>query len=120
MDKEKIEKAAHSAYINTLCSECAYETECTEKLSSQREENYINAFKFGAEWALQNQWVSVKERLPEEDMNCLVRCRNLLYDTYIAIYTLKEKTFSGFDHEGYMTDFNVTHWMPIPEPPTTK
>lgn len=58
-------------------------------------------------------WVSVEDRLPEKQMRVLVRCNPggtvvgwLLWD-------------------GWMTDFGnayngngeVTHWMPLPEPP---
>ena len=61
------------------------------------------------------EWISVKDRLPEEKVDCIVRyqhayCNN---DGYWAI------GFCFYDGEKFRIDlaYKVTHWMPIPQPP---
>ena len=66
--------------------------------------------------ALIPEWISVKERLPQEFVSVLV-------------YMPEERPLPTV-HEGYVTNqgkwyahfferepFEVTHWMPLPEPP---
>ena len=61
------------------------------------------------------EWISVKDRLPEEKVNCIVHykhayCNN---DGYWAI------GFCFYDGEKFQFDqaYKVTHWMPTPQPP---
>ena len=61
------------------------------------------------------EWISVKERLPQEKVDCIVHykhdyCNN---DGYWAI------GFCFYDGEKFRIDlgYKVTHWMPIPQPP---
>ena len=61
------------------------------------------------------EWISVKERLPQEKVNCIVHyeyayCDN---DDYWAI------GMCFYDGEKFQFDpaYKVTHWMPIPHPP---
>ena len=63
-------------------------------------------------------WISVKDGLPEIDQKVLV------YDagdeTEIHVYHLREDLDGLYwdDEGGWAVDFeNVTHWMPLPEPP---
>lgn len=60
------------------------------------------------------KWISVKDRLPEDHVAVLVFdsvCRNI-YKAWMS-HDLGE-WFS----EEYLPDFlNITHWMPLPEPP---
>ena len=54
------------------------------------------------------EWVSVEDRLPDKPMKCLV-------------YT-KRGDCCGYDilyyNQGFYSQYdNVTHWMPLPEPP---
>ena len=56
----------------------------------------------------QRRWIPVTERLPDKPMKCLV-------------YT-KRGECCGYDMACYYQGFylqyaNVTHWMPLPEPP---
>lgn len=61
------------------------------------------------------EWISVKDRLPEEKVNCIVHYKHAYcdYDGYWAI------GFCCYDGERFMFDpaYKVTHWMPLPEPP---
>ena len=61
------------------------------------------------------EWISVKDRLPEEKVNCIVYYQHAYRDNdgYWAI------GFCFYDGEKFRIDllYKVTHWMPLPEPP---
>ena len=80
---------------------------------------------------MNNNWISVKERLPED---------NVVWGSKIGVFNhyrsylvfngesvrighyrtgIGDKNFAPFwDGEYYWYDYNkVTHWMPLPEPP---
>lgn len=69
-------------------------------------------------------WISVKDQLPEAEEEVLVTVRNKK-ESYcyvdIAVYSLfsdswvDEDFFGLFDFQGG-EDFEVTHWMKLPEP----
>ena len=54
------------------------------------------------------EWISVEERLPEQDGKYLAYTRKGF--TVLSYYYALEGAF-GFEH------WDVTHWMPLPEPP---
>lgn len=79
-------------------------------------------------------WIPVTERLPEENGRYLTlyslktkpcAWRHKVYGfakdlVEIDAYDFKERKpgFYGYDGEyGYYEDKDVTHWMPLPEPP---
>ena len=84
---------------------------------------------------MQNEWTSVKDRLPEKDGQYLCVCSAFQYSSpYIITSWFSENLYkvdkydffnrkgkSGFyeyDSEwGYFEHNNVTHWMPLPELP---
>lgn len=68
-----------------------------------REINKNPAFIAGANYALQNQWISVEEALPEEDGLYFILIDNI----HPRVCEFENGTWSGYD--------NITHWMPIPE-----
>lgn len=54
-----------------------------------------------------NEWISVKDRLPEPKAMVLVHCTNG-----------RMLTVGYFDKDlEYLKSGRVTHWMPLPEPP---
>ena len=63
-------------------------------------------------------WISVKDRLPEDERTVLVyynfgdKCKISFYET-LAYYAFDPEPH--WQHEG--TGLKVTHWMPLPEPP---
>ena len=60
---------------------------------------------------LESRWVPVSERLPKEGQ------RVLYYFDMVGIHSglyYGDNCFGG--HAGFLTD-DVTHWMPLPEPP---
>lgn len=65
---------------------------------------------------MQNAWISVKDRLPEERGRYIVAVCD--YKGKIGVFDL------WFDYPEWYIDedddlyqFEVTHWMPLPEPP---
>ena len=75
------------------------------------------AFLEGADFALNNQWISVEEDLPynHEELllydnithQVLVRKKNGEHDISFMFYFTKWEFIIGLE--------NVTHWMPIPK-----
>ena len=60
------------------------------------------------------EWISVKDRLPEDNTNVLVYRGSL-----ISVYTYIGHN-EWEDDYGYWSrtdDDGITHWMPLPEPP---
>ena len=61
------------------------------------------------------EWISVKDRLPEEKVNCIVHYKHAYCDNddYWAI------GICFYDGEKFQINpaYKVTHWMPIPQPP---
>ena len=64
------------------------------------------------------EWISVKERLPQEKVNCIVHYKHAYCDNddYWAI------GICFYDGEKFQMDwsYKVTHWMPLPKPPKGK
>ncbi len=78
-------------------------------------ENFSDGWDKGSEWALQNQWISVDERLPEPDTMCLVFGYQDFGDGNITSYTMMawydgEDFFDAYDDRKYRPE----KWMPIP------
>lgn len=68
-----------------------------------------------------NQWVSTKDRLPDESCECLGIVDGEVTE---VSYSPKQKglicVWSMCDADGFkpLSDDAVTRWMPMPEPPT--
>ncbi|MDD7537688.1 MAG: DUF551 domain-containing protein [Oscillospiraceae bacterium] len=61
------------------------------------------------------EWISVKERLPQEKVDCIVHYKHAYCDNddYWAI------GMCFYDGEKFQLNpaYKVTHWMPMPQPP---
>ena len=63
---------------------------------------------------MKTEWISVKDRLPENKGRYLTY-NNLEYPyVWQAVYRYTEK---GFLNNELDSVISVTHWMPLPEPP---
>ena len=87
-----------------------------EALAEQRKGSFSGeAFEFAAKVVrgvpTAVQWIPVSERLPEKDGYYLVYCAE--YDGICIIYYEILKTKSKWRTKWK----EVTHWMPLPEPP---
>ena len=66
-----------------------------------------------------SEWISVKDRLPEERGSYLVFEPEFIdselasWSVLVARYYETDKTFNY----NFQVLSNVTHWMPLPEPP---
>ena len=75
------------------------------------------------------EWISVKDRLPSDSMPCFLSGVDRIFDDgqigyFRTIGSLTEGTDSANNKISYWIDWghesmieNVTHWMPLPEPP---
>lgn len=74
----------------------------------------INAFEAGAEWqAKQSTWVSVEERLPENQDIVLVRGE---YGGKATAYLHgKDSGFIVYGEDAYKVFGEITHWCHIPD-----
>ena len=68
---------------------------------------------YNADYRKQSEWISVDERLPEEDMRVLV------YINSERSYT-KLDTDRMADGKWVRWSKDITHWMPLPEAPNMK
>jgi len=69
------------------------------------------------------KWISVDDRLPDDDVNVLVFAPATIGDDAIAM-TSYTHNMHGYNIEGWRSpwqyffyDHTITHWMPLPEPP---
>lgn len=118
--REISEKNSVSAYKRGVCAEAADTLPNSEThiLALQKEiENLRNQL----EAAQKTQWVNVDERLPEAETPVLCYCadgkeRALSYD-----HIMDDWDFTVLHGHGYAFQRGVvTHWMPLPEPPSTE
>ena len=67
------------------------------------------------------EWISVKDRLPEEHMDVLIYHGRFIGDM-MSVYTYIGNN-EWRDEHGYRSstrDEGITHWMHLPTPPTEK
>ena len=91
-----------------------------------------NGVTFAEDNNVPSKWISVKERLPEEDGQYLVfekscygtQTRTLRFaknakkvDKYDFVLYWKNVWYRYDSEWGHITIDTVTHWMPLPEPP---
>lgn len=64
--------------------------------------------RLAAEAAVEREWISVEDRLPEPGVDVLAAYR----DRHINMGTAGDDWLEEDIEDGY-----ITHWMPLPEPP---
>ena len=83
-------------------------------------EKIVEPYEFIADFLIHSgvtvqKWVSVKERLPQEKVDCIVHYKHAYCDNddYWAI------GMCFYDGEKFQLGpaYKVTHWMPMPHPP---
>ena len=100
------------------CSEC----ECVEECHTLVEDDVARDALALIERleAAQPKWISVKERLPETNKYCLVAIKVYGYgDMYsdVAMYDGELWVQDAGAYFDIIDKGEVTHWMPMPEPP---
>ena len=67
------------------------------------------------------QWISVKNRMPEENKEEACKAFNILIlannNRYYTGYSTTEYSNTHFYQHSGRRISGVTHWMPLPEPP---
>lgn len=115
--KQTVEDAAKEASED--CYECQYDDSLEMRLVKE-------AFRQGAEWqSKQSPWISVKERLPEENENIIIMCEHgaIFNGTYCnGVWFCMD----GYIHDIYKSNpiyssmssipslWEPVAWMPIP------
>ena len=73
-----------------------------------------------------NEWISVKDKLPEKDGNYLVTAcdegcsagEGIWYSTVVVVAEYYKGSWTWYDGgREYSLEGIVTHWMPMPNPP---
>lgn len=79
------------------------------------EEASLDALAMAISALEKTKWISVKEHLPEEKVNCIVHYKHAYCDND----DYWEIGICFYDGEKFRIDlgYKVTHWMPIPHPP---
>jgi len=60
------------------------------------------------------EWIEVKDRLPEEDQRVIYWFEHT--GVHYGKFTMTEHGACFYGPGGWLTD-DVTHWMPLPDPP---
>lgn len=68
-------------------------------------------------------WINIKDQKPTHKQKVLIYVENLVTAASVDTETVTGYTywdaigFDGYDMETLFNGINVTHWMPLPEPP---
>lgn len=114
--EELMHSYSSSTVIISTYGESARIEKCESFFFSQ--EAMINMFRKGAEWqAKQSPWISVKERLPEENTGVFfaVVWKDLHKGYFVGVYY--GSGYWGSEYRIFLPNSlisKVTHWMPIP------
>lgn len=107
--QKRIEEAAIK--VSDVCEPCDYgDPFCA---SCHRPYMYDAAKKMG-EVILNNQWISVEEALPEENVFVFVRGENTLGTFFNSDYIGCNGDWYLLSNYGTVPDRKITHWMLIP------
>jgi hypothetical protein len=122
MTEKEIEELAHKCSAHTILN-ISLKYKEFDKINAQDLGKIFFAEFFaaihegqreGAKWALKNQWVSVKDRLPELDKDGI--SNNVFIHGsggYVGSAFYWDNTFFSWDGQNEI--HGVDYWMPIPE-----
>lgn len=79
-----------------------------KKQNEQMRDAAATVTRLAAEAAVERDWISVEDRLPEPGVDVLAAYR----DRHINMGTAGDDWLEEDIEDGY-----ITHWMPLPEPP---
>lgn len=95
-----------------ICDNCIHDEVCG--LEGHLDEALTFCANKGADAQPIDEWISVNDKLPEQDENVLVftKDKDIMTMIYKVIpFRWYKPKFGGFDKD------YVTHWKPRPEPP---
>lgn len=113
-DREKVIKGLEYCIKQATTTENCTDTKaCPYYESTARLTCWIDLNLDALELLKAQEWISVKERLPEQAGKYLIAALEQGKYTHITtVYFGRHFTMTG-----RMAYWKVTHWMPIPEPP---
>ena len=131
---EKLVKALRQCRENGNCDTCEYNTgdnaDCIDTMMAEAADELEAADKRIAELEAAQRWISVKDRLPEENGSYLVFYHEWSDGSFLPTYedcAIRVMRFLDSRKWRYPvcvdkrceadTHREVTHWMPLPEPP---
>lgn len=89
-----------------------------KKQNEQLRDAAAQVTKLAAEAAVEREWISVEDRLPEDRSNVLVVAYwHERWGVYMGWCAPERAEWSVHVGIGDRDDVAVTHWMPLPEPP---
>ena len=109
---EEIKKGLEGCGADKPCGECPYRPEVDLCIGMIALDALAYIQKLEAQ---QPRWISTKERLPEDGQKVIATFKNqesVIVDQ--ARYSNGEFDFASW---AYVWHENITHWMPMPEPP---
>lgn len=67
-------------------------------------------------------WISVEDKLPDDEIFVLIYCGNHpepkgIFQARKITHSNKSYTYFTMEHNRLLLSCEVTHWMPLPEPP---
>ena len=118
-DKEIVQALRQCAKSD--CSSCGMcpifpDRECVEHLATAAASLIERLTAENAALREKQRWIPVTERMPELEVSVLVLDRrgNMIVRTLRRLVSDKEAVFRP---DGLAPRKNITHWMPLPEPP---
>ena len=109
-EEKRIEEMAEYIFGNAITHDTRFKEDCRS----------IARDLYTAGYRKQSEWISVEERLPEDEKAVLCYYG---FDDLGMMFTgvLSYFCFDPDPHWQHAdTGFTVTHWMPLPEPPKMK
>lgn len=102
--------------------------EVTDEVVMNYVENHVlvdhliaNGVTFATDNTVGGKWIPVTERLPENTEKVLALSKSRFgngYLSWLVRYNPDAGAFYDYDSEwGNIKIHNITHWMPLPEPP---
>jgi hypothetical protein len=91
--------------------------ECDAYLNTRRT-TLCMARDYLKEHFAEQEWISAKDRLPEGFTSCIVYRKGIYGGHFSMLRYSQELGWHFYDSEwGDVTVNDVTHWMPLPQPP---
>ena len=105
---EEIKKGLEICIVGERYRDCPYNNGYCDMQLERDALSYIQQLE-----AQQPRWISVGERLPEDDGYVLCHCNDGSPDVVCMYYGDGEFVTPELDNITHI----VTHWMPLPQPP---
>lgn len=108
---EILQKRIEKAVKKTVCPQCVFNDGgiCNNDDDCKLFDDFVGLMTF----ALQNQWISVDEALPEKEGRYLCNYHYKFSNSEDECDCVDFGLFK--DGKWYVANDEVTHWMPIPE-----